>query len=83
MATSMIYNNFIPIFHIAHMKNLPELGQAQNFNPANDCDALDLSIVIYRCKTSKQTNTKVQPGAEFAMPHASYGAISCLEEFAD
>lgn len=69
------------------MKTLPELGQAQEFNPANDHDTPDLGIFIHSCKTSKQTNIqtspKAQPGAEIAMPHTSYGAICCLEEFAD
>lgn len=69
------------------MKTLPELGQAQGFNPANNRDTLDLSIFIHHCKTSKQTNKhtnpKAQPGTEFAMLHTSYGAIYCLEEFPD
>lgn len=55
MGTSMIYNNFIVIVHTAHMKTLPELGQAQEFNPAND-----RGIFIQHCKTSKQTNKQTQ-----------------------
>lgn len=82
METSMIHNNFIVIFHTVHMKTFPELGWAQEFNPANDRDILDLNIFIRHCKPTNQTNLKAQPEAKFAVPHTLYGAIYYFEEFA-
>lgn len=71
MGISVIYNNFISIFPTAHLRTLPELGQSQELNTANEHDTLDLSIFIPHCRTRKQTNPKAQYRDEFAIPHTS------------
>lgn len=57
MRTSMIYNNFIVIFHIIHMKTSLNLDKLKSLTQAMT-DVLDLSVFIHHCKTRKQTINK-------------------------